>query len=328
MSDDAVLQYDAALSAAVYFDRSACGLIEVAGPEAPTFLHNLCTNDVESLPLGGGCPAFFCNVRARTLFFGTVCHLQDAGRNALWVDVEPGRAGALFQHLDKHLIAEKAELLDRSEEFTRWHVVGPTAESTLAGLLDKPVDMLAPYQHTWRTVRGIAVHVRRHDPLRLPGYDILVRKADASFVVEEIIDAGVAPAGVDAWQMLRVEAGFPEFGRDYDENRFAAEVGVPEAISYSKGCYLGQEPIVMARDRTGFVNRSLRALRLTADALPGDKLYAPDEVGLITSVAHTPGFGPIGLGYLRRGFETPDTEVHVGRADGTRARVVSRPIRA
>src|SRR5205085_2880649 len=135
------------------------------------------------------------------------------------------------------------------------------------------------------------------------------------------------PAGQTVWEWLRIEAGTPEPGLDFDENRFVIEIDLPAAISYAKGCYLGQEPIVMARDRAGFVNRSLRGLRLSDDAIVGTKLFEPAEVGHITSTAHTPGLGPIALGYVRRGSEKAGTTIHVGATDGPTATVVNRPLR-
>lgn len=329
MWDDAELaQYDAALTRAVAFDRSACGIIEAAGREAPSFLHNLSTNAIADMPLGGGCPAFFCNVRARALFFGGIHRLQEAGRDVFWIDAEPGRAGLLFQHLDKHLIAEQVELSDRSAEFARYHVAGPLVAESLNPLLDKPLPELREYQHTWRRLCGIEVHVRRVEPLGLPGADIVCRAADATSLRDELTAGGLIPASESVWQLLRIEAGTPEFGREYDDNRFVVEVGLMAAVSYEKGCYLGQEPIVMARDRTGFVNRNLRGLRLSVDAAPGDKLFAGAEVGQITSAVYSPGFGPIALGYLRRGHEQPGVQVQVGAADGPPASVVTLPIRA
>src|SRR5207302_8742403 len=115
--------------------------------------------------------------------------------------------------------------------------------------------------------------------------------------------------GPEAYEALRIEAGTPEFGKDIDENRFAVEVGRTNAINYTKGCYLGQEPIVMARDRAGHVNRAFRGLRFQ-DGPPsaGAQLMAAGKpVGVVTSVTVSPRLGPIGLGYVRRGQEAPGT---------------------
>jgi glycine cleavage system aminomethyltransferase T len=113
-----------------------------------------------------------------------------------------------------------------------------------------------------------------------------------------------------------------------DESRFVVEVGRAHAICHTKGCYLGQEPIVMARDRAGHVNRSLRGLKLAEKtAEPKTKLFseAGQDVGLTTSSALSPRFGPIALAYIRRGFETPGTRLRLGSADSPAAEVAALP---
>src|SRR5207247_7405805 len=96
----------------------------------------------------------------------------------------------------------------------------------------------------------------------VPGYDLICLRARAAEVWSAPAQAGATPAGATAYQILRVEAGTPVIGLDMDESRFVVEVGRGDAICHTKGCYLGQEPIVMARDRAGHVNRSLRGLKL------------------------------------------------------------------
>src|SRR5262249_24947795 len=152
-------------------------------------------------------------------------------------------------------------------------------------------------------------NIRRHDPLALPGYDIVCLRGRAADVRQRLIDSGAAAAGPEAYEVLRIEAGTPAFGQDIDENRFAVEVGRTDGISYTKGCYLGRERIVMARDRAGHVNRAFRGLKFK-DGSPaaGAELFAAGKaVGVITSVTVSPRLGPIGLGYVRRGQESPGT---------------------
>src|SRR5262249_59607178 len=129
------------------------------------------------------------------------------------------------------------------------------------------------------------------------GYDIVCLRGRAADVRQRLIDSGAAAAGPEGYEVLRIEAGTPEFGKDIDENRFAVEVGRTDAISYTKGCYLGQEPIVMARDRAGHVNRAFRGLKFKQE-LPtaGAQLIAGGKpVGVVTSVGASPRPGPFGL---------------------------------
>jgi folate-binding protein YgfZ len=156
-------------------------------------------------------------------------------------------------------------------------------------------------------------------------------KARADDVRQQLIAAGAAPADGEVYEILRVEAGTPVYGADIDENRFVVEVGRPGAICYTKGCYLGQEPIVMARDRAGHVNRAFRGLKLSDSTTFGAKLLAADgkEVGVITSTSVSPRLGPIGLGYVRRGHEAAGTKLVIEPANtGLTAIVADLPMSA
>ncbi|MFL6546708.1 MAG: YgfZ/GcvT domain-containing protein [Candidatus Udaeobacter sp.] len=311
------------------FDRSLAGKIEVRGPEGPDFLHNLSTNDIRGLPLGGGCEAFFCNERARTLFLTRIYRLKLGGRDTLWIDAELNRGDALLKHLDRHLIAEQVELLDRTSDFAQLYLAGPNAAAVLRKSLGEETPALELHQHMERTFpQNLTAHIRRNDALGITGYDIIVLAGRRDVLLQSLNGAGAIMATDDDWSILRIEAGHPEYSRDYDENRFVIELGRTNAISYTKGCYLGQEPIVMARDRAGFVARRFCGLRASSSiaGLPA-KLFSSDEVGIVTSTGESPRLGPIGLGYLRRGFEEPGRLVHVGSPEGPSATVSALPMR-
>jgi folate-binding protein YgfZ len=136
--------------------------------------------------------------------------------------------------------------------------------------------------------------------------------------------AGAAPAGEATFETLRVEAGTPIYGVDIGEDRFVMEVArALRAVSYTKGCYLGQEPIVMARDRAGFVNRAFRGVKvLEGGPLPaGAKLFRDAaEVGVVTSSLQSPRLGaPLALAYIRRGNQDPGTRLEAETPEGRRA---------
>jgi tRNA-modifying protein YgfZ len=303
--------YRYALDGAALFDLSSTGKLEVAGKDAPAFLHNLCTNDVINLPLGGGCEAYFCDARAKVLAHTFIYHVLSAGNHAFWLDVTPtpGYAGKLFAHLDKHLISEAVELTDQTDHFVQLHLAGPRAKAVLEATLGETVPDLAEFQHMERTVGLTATcHVRRRDPLGVPGYDIVCRTERAGGVRGMLVAAGASPAGAEAFELLRVEAGTPVYGIDIGEDRFVMEVPrALRAVSYSKGCYLGQEPIVMSRDRAGFVNRAFLGVKVLEGGplAPGTKLFRDTtEVGLVTSSIVSPRLGaPLSIGYIRRGHQ-------------------------
>jgi folate-binding protein YgfZ len=325
--------YDRARTGAALFDISDRGKVELTGVDAPSFLHNMSTNDILNLPLGAGCEAFFTTAKAKAVAHALIYHVRIAdGRDALWLDVAPGQAEHLIRHLDRFLIAEQVEMADRTADFAQFHLAGPNAKQVLERAIGDAIPDLEPLQHMERTFGASAVcHIRRHDPLGVPGYDLVCLKTRAGEVQQQLIAAGAAPAGLETYEVLRVEAGTPVYGPDIDENRFVVEVGRTDAICYTKGCYLGQEPIVMARDRAGHVNRAFRGLKMSDVAAPGTKLVAADvkEVGVVTSSVVSPRLGPIGLGYVRRGHEEAGMTLNVGSADSGQSAVVSNlPITA
>jgi folate-binding protein YgfZ len=308
-------------------DVSHRGKVELSGPDAPSFLHNLSTNDVNNLPLGAGCEALFTTAKAKAVAYALIYHVRIGGdRDALWLDVDPGQAEPLLRHLNHYLIAEQVEMADRTAGFAQIHVAGPNAKTVLERALGQPVPDLDLLQHMERTIGANATcHIRRHDPLGVPGYDVVCLAPRSAAVWQTLFNAGAAAAGLDAYEVLRIEAGTPVFGVDIDENRFVVEVGRSDAICYTKGCYLGQEPIVMARDRAGHVNRSFRGLKLDGGQVTaGEKLIADGkDVGVITSSIQSPRLGPIALGYVRRGHEQAGTVLDVVSASSGRRAVVS-----
>ena len=160
--------------------------------------------------------------------------------------------------------------------------------------------------------------------LESPGFDILCLNNRAEKLWQILTSAGAGPAGLQAEEWLRVEAVTPVYGVDIDEDRFVMEV--PRAlcaVSYTKGCYLGQEPIVMARDRAGHVNRAFLPLKVIEGGVITGRaklLKEGADVGLITSCIQSPRLGtPLALGYVRRGFQEPGTRLQAETTEGSRA---------
>ena len=304
-------EYETALAAAVLFDRSHQGKLELSGKDAPSFLHNLSTNDIKNLPLGGGCEAYFCTSTAKVLAQALIYHVLVDGKHAFALDVTAGFNRKLFEHLDNHLISEAVEIIDHTENFAQFHLAGPKAAATLSRALGQEIPDLTELLHMERTFpNGVTAHVRRHDPLGLPGFDIVVPLAKAEEVRALLLHSGASEGSPETFETLRVEAGTPVYGIDIGEDRFVMETPRPlRAVSYDKGCYLGQEPIVMARDRAGFVNRSFFGVKVDGiHPLPaGTKLFRDtQEVGLVTSSVMSPRLkAPVAIGYLRRGHQDP-----------------------
>ncbi|MBP3957506.1 aminomethyltransferase family protein [Gemmata sp. G18] len=316
-------EYQAAIAGAALFDTSASAKLVLTGPDAPMFLGNLSTNDIKALPLGGGCEAYFCDARAKVKFQAWIYHIRlSDDRHAMWIETTPGRNTELVQYLDRYLISEQVEIADRTADFAQFHLAGPKAASVLGAALGESVPELPAFAHMERTFgQGATCSLRRRDQLGVPGFDIVCRTDVADGVKRMLIAAGATPASADTFETLRIEAGTPVFGKDIDENRFVMEVGhAPRAVSYAKGCYLGQEPIVMARDRAGHVNRAFLGLKvLEGGPLPaGSKVFRDgQEVGLVTSSCPSPRLGaPVALAYLKWKHQEPGTRMEAETPTG------------
>jgi glycine cleavage system T protein len=320
---DAAGEYYSAREHAALFDLSHRGKIEVIGRDAVTFLNNLSTNDIKSLPVGAGCEAFLCTAKAKVVSQVLVYRLPpEDQRPGFALHVAPGMAEKTIQHLDHYLISEDVELADRTRAFAEVHLCGPQATMILTRALREPLSELQEHQHLMQTFGAASLHIRRHSPLGLLAYDLVCPAEHAAEVWQALSDAGARPAGLETYEVLRVEAGMPVYGVDIDENRLVFEVGrTAQAISYTKGCYLGQEPVVMARDR-GHANRTLLGLKILEGGAvpPGSRvLHGGEEVGQVTSSAVSPQLGvAIALAYLRRGHQEPGTAVEVETEGGRR----------
>jgi folate-binding protein YgfZ len=326
---DAAAEYRNARDQAALFDLSQYAKVEVTGGDAASFLHNLSTNDVEGLPVGAGCEAFLCTAKARVVAHVLIYHLVlHDGRDAFWLDAVPGAAERIIKHLDHFLISEQVEFADRTREFAHLHLAGPQAKAILEKTLQDDIPDLGDLQHMMRTFGAAGTcHIRRHDALGMPGYDITCLRARAEAVWQLLARSGARPAGRTAYEALRIEAGTPQYGLDIDENTLAPEVGrTAQGICYTKGCYIGQEPIVRIRD-IGQVNRTLTGLQIEgAEAIPhGAKLLRDGtEVGQVTSAAVIPGTSKtVALAYVRRGNSERGTALEVDAAPSRRAAQVS-----
>ena len=318
--------YTAAITAAALFDTSDAAKLLLTGLDAPTFLGNLSTNDVKNLPLGGGCEAYFCDPRAKVKFQAWIYHVRLAdGRHALWVETTAGRNTELVQYLDRYLISEQAEIADRTTDFAQFHLAGPKAADVLSTALGAPVPPLPEFAHMERTFgKDATCSIRRRDPLGAPGFDVVCRTDVADGARRMLTAAGAVAGSPETFEVLRIEAGTPVFGKDIDDNRFVMEVAFAlRAVSYAKGCFLGQEPIVMARDRAGHVNRAFLGLKVLdgGPLPPGTKLFRDGaEVGLVTSSCHSPRLGaPVALAYLKWKHQEPGTQMEAETGAGKQA---------
>lgn len=298
-------EYQQAHDGAVLFDVSSRAKVQLSGKDSRSFLHNLCTNDINRLAPGAGCEAFLATAQAKLIAYVLIYHTP-AGD--YWLDADPGTSATMVKHLDHHLISEQVEIVDRSHDFGQFHLAGPRAEAILSQLMAGPIDRMDELQHCQVTFQVTPCYLRRHGPLGVTGFDLVCPRQQCEPLRGALQLAGVMAGSAETYELLRIENGTPAFGVDLDETCSVMDVGRAQAVSYTKGCYLGQEPIVMARDR-GHANRALMRLRFSEGTpSPGSRLLREGkEMGRITSAAVSVRLGPIGLGFVRRGSQEPGT---------------------
>lgn len=309
-------------------DLSCRSRLCLVGADRVKFLHGQVTNDVQRLRSGEGCYAALVNAKGRMHSDLNIYRLADE----LLLDFEPGYTAAVVQRLEQYIITEDVQLLDAAPHYGLLRVQGPRAAEAITQLAlpwELPAKSLSFSAHQDPTL-GQLYLMRRAGGLQSPpsparsapdgdckssarGFDLFIPTASLGAVFDKLIAAakslGGRACGWHALETARIEAGIPRFGQDMDETNLPPEAGIElRAISYSKGCYIGQE--VIARIRTyGQVAKTLRALRLPADLAPlpakGDTLFADGkEIGHLTSVI--PGRA---LGYVRKEHNAPGTEL-------------------
>jgi tRNA-modifying protein YgfZ len=292
-------------------DRSERGKLIVSGPEAADYLQGQLTNDVEALAPGEGQYAALLDRKGHMQADMRVLRTADED---FWIDTEAVALAAARRHLEMYKIGREVTVADVSDERAILSLIGPRSVE-LAGTAAPPEFACQP-----TAIEGVECLAVGTDA----GIDLIARAADAERLREALLAAGAAEVGAAAAEVLRIEAGMPRFGAEMSAETMPAEAGIVErAVSFTKGCYIGQEPVARLHYK-GRPNRHLRGLELSAPAAPGESLRLGEkEVGRVGSAALSPARGPVALAVVRREAE-PGSELAVGE-DGVTARVVDLP---
>jgi folate-binding protein YgfZ len=313
-TSDAHVQYAAARRGAGLVDRRGHGVLEVTGRDRATFLNALLSNDVKSLTPGQGCAATLLDVHGKVQVVLLVWVLDDR----IVVVTPPGTAASTLEALDRYLFSEKVDLRDASEEWALFMLTGPESPA-LTERLAGAVPGARPWSHVAGALDGVEVRlVRGGGETGEPELWIAAPAADAERVGKAFRAAGAIPVGPEALESMRIEAGAPRFPADIGPAVLLPEVPFESLVSYTKGCYPGQEVVVRIRDR-GHVNRHLRGLVLEGDVVPaaGSEVVAGEAViGAVTSATRSFGLDrPIALAMVRRQHAEPGTAVGVRVGD-------------
>jgi glycine cleavage system T protein len=312
---DPLSEYQAVREKAGLLDHSFRVQLRMTGEDRVSFLQGIVSNDVKALRPGEGCAAALLTEQGRLVADLRVYALD----SALLLDVDARVKDKAAEALSRFVIADDVEAEDLSEQQVTLSLQGPLAPRVLAAA-GLPAALPNVFQHSEGTTGGTSVRVIHADDTGEGGYEILVPRGQAERVWQALLQAGeplgLQPVGLTALNLLRVEAGIPWYGVDMDESRIVLEVGLEHAISFKKGCYLGQEVVERATAR-GHVNRKLSGLLISGETIPvsGDKLFSDSqEVGWVTSAVDSPGLGrPIALAYVRREHLAPGTQLRIDR---------------
>jgi folate-binding protein YgfZ len=310
-------QYAAARQSAVMFDRTSEGKIVLTGADRRSFLHALLTNDIVNLTKGTGAYAAYLTPQGRMISDMRV--LETGDRVVLGVD--PGVASAVAARLDALIFSEDVQVEDLTRDLDLIGVHGPLAAAVIERATGVSVSHLGSQ---YDNLSSPPFTIVREDALAVPGFDIYVQRSEGSALRSRLAAAGASPADEAVYETLRIEAGRPRFGVDMTPDTIPLEAGIENrAVSFTKGCYVGQEVIIRVMHRGhGRVARRLVRLVLRDAVVPsrGDRIFAGDrEVGEITSAVDSPNArAPLALGYVHRDYVSPGTELIV---NGSQARV-------
>ncbi len=314
ITDELVAEHRALIRECGLIDRSERGKLALTGSECNAFLAGQVTNDIVGLEAGRGCYAAFLTHKGKMLGDLRVLAVGEPAAELL-LDTERATLQALFDLVRRFKIGYDVELHKRTVQRGLLSLIGPRARA-IAGAQD-----LAEEEHAHRAgaIAGHAVRLIVTDG----GIDVLCDADDTDAVRAALEQDGATPVSEAATEIVRVERGRPRYGFDLDDTTIPQEAGLnARAVSFTKGCYVGQETVARLFYR-GKPNRHLRGLRLSEPAPVGTELQLGERVvGRLTSSVVSPTDGPIALALVRR--EAPVGET-VALAGGASAEVVELP---
>lgn len=318
-------EYEALHTQAALFDRSHRGRLQVFGERAAEMVSGLVTNDVSGLAPGQGCYAAALTAKGKII--ADVRVFVEEG--SVLTDAPPRAAEAWATMVKKYVNPRLAPHADVTATLRDIGIFGANARhvtSTITGVPAPALSALAPYAHVTVDLDGVRAIVASVPDLGVEGFELILPAEAFPAMWQRAMDAGATPAGLEAWEIARVEAGRPEWGIEMDDSTIPQEANFDElhAISYTKGCYVGQETVARVHFR-GHVNRHLRGVRTDgSEPVPRGATLHDDsgaQVGDVRSAVRSPMLGGIGLAMIRREVE-PGASLtarwnEAGAAEGT-----------
>jgi len=298
---------DGLRESAAWLDLSARGKIRVTGEDRARLLHAMTTQDVQALTPGRGCYAFFLNAQGRILGDANIFCREDS----FLLDTEPETRQKLYDHIDRYIIADDVTLEDVTGEMATIAIEGPQSAAVLERL-GAPVPDADYATRSWS-----GSIVARVSSTGAGGYSIFLLPIKKAELIGALAAAGLAEGNLNDARMVRIEHGKPRYGEEITERYLVQETAQLNAVSFSKGCYLGQEIVERVRSRAQ-IHRVLRRLAIDANEPPpaGTRLKSGDaDSAEIASAIFSPALGKVAaLAYVRTQFAEPGTEMRLGDA--------------
>ncbi len=320
----------ALLHGAGLVDRSPMGRLRFDGADALDLLDRLSTNDLEGISSGDAVYTVLTSNKGRIIDLLLALKHDDH----LTVLTSPDRVEPVTEHIDFYNFGEDAEITDRSEETAMLGLAGPGTPEVIAAVAGPDVWPDGPGTFAEASIGGMSALLVRTDFLRVPGVDLIVSAGQQDALRKHLLGSGASPAvvsvGAEALEIARILQGVPASGSELSEDRNPHEARLADYLSFTKGCYVGQEVVVRLHTYDK-VQRYLSPLVWEpADAVSnGDMLFADGKrVGEVTSAAVDVRSGHgIGLGFVRKAHAGPGSVLQAGTPDGpAHVRITELPV--
>ena len=306
------LSYQALTSAAGFVEIDDWSCIEVSGADRAKFLHNMCTNDVLDLTQGQGCEAFFTDVKAHVLAHVLVTCREES----LVLTRSAPQVADLIGHLDRYVIREHVQICNRTSDVRYLFVGGANFGDKLGDVAANPIHLdrsSVPLARTPVEIGGVSCALIRFPIAEPPAWLIECPRIAVGQVCDQLASAGVTRCDREAWEAVRIENGFPLDRVDITEQNLPQEIARnQQAISFKKGCYLGQETVARI-DALGHVNQTLVGAKFAGSQIPprdATLMAAGKAAGRVTSACYSPQYeAPLALAFVRRGHDSPGSRM-------------------
>jgi folate-binding protein YgfZ len=297
-------------------DLSTRGRILISGSEAVMFLNGLITNDMKTLALNTWMPAVFPNVQGRLLAALRIIHRDDG----FLIDTESATRDTVVKLLERFTLAGDFRLADLTRNTALLSIQGAQAPEIMAAISGETVASLGREAVASVDWQDKQITIIRATHTAEDGFDLFVNATEAESLRDSFIKAGAQLIGNDTLETLRVEAGIARYGVDLDETNVVTETNLDDAVSFTKGCYIGQEIIARIKYR-GHVAKKIAGLIFQGEVSieTGAKIFSVDdkEIGRVTSVAFSPRLArTVALGYVKYNYLAPGTGVKVVAGEG------------